>query len=101
MCTNICKCLKDFNTVVLIIIFGIVIGFCDCMGIITGIVLEDYGYSDSDAAVFGLMNLLGGIVGSLLFGCVVEKFKNYRNMIILTSLVTTVSPLWLLQTLPT
>jgi sugar phosphate permease len=85
---------------VLILIFGIVVGFVDCMGIITGIILEDYGYSDSDAAVFGLFFLLGGILGSIIFGCVVEKFKNYRAMIIVTSFFTTIAPMTLLQMLP-
>jgi predicted MFS family arabinose efflux permease len=79
---------------------GIVIGFVDALGIITGILLDDYGYSDSDAAIFGLIFLLGGILGAVIFGCIVEKFKNYRSMIILTALFTAIAPFSLLQVLP-
>jgi cyanate permease len=96
MCTNLGKCFKDANVVRLILVFGIIVGFIDTIGIISGIILEDYGYSDSDAAIFGLIFLVGGIVGSLLFGCIVERFKNYKNMIILTAAMTAITPLGLL-----
>jgi len=90
-CKNAYTCLKDSNVWSLLLIFGIVIGFVDAIGIISGIVLEDYEYSDGEAALFGLIFLVGGLIGSLFFGYIVEKQKNYRQMLIFLSLMTMIT----------
>jgi len=68
------------------VIFGSILGTFNTLGTITGEVAPFYRYSDVDSSLFGALFIVGGIVGSAIFGIAVEKTHAYRLSMRLISL---------------
>jgi len=68
-------------------------------GTIMGIICDTYGYTEGNISLFGGIFIFGGIVGSGVFGGIVEVYKNYKKALIAIALLTTLSPVGLLFTL--
>ena len=93
--------LKDKNAIILVVNFGIILGIMNTYGTIIGIITFNYGYSEGNTSLFGAIFILGGIVGSGVFGGIVEVYKNYRTALIIISWLTAVFPIALLFSFPT
>jgi hypothetical protein len=75
---GILKCVKDANIMRLIVVFGLVLGIMNTYGTAIGIICAQYDYTEDNASLFGAVFIGGGIVGSGVFGGIVEVKKNYR-----------------------
>ena len=69
---------KNKNALLLIIVFGLVMGMMNTYGTIIGILTAALGYGPTAASAFGATFIIGGIIGSAVFGVIVEIKKNYR-----------------------
>ena len=76
--TNMIKCFKDINTMLLIGLFGVVIGVLNTYATIIGIICSQYGFTEDNASLFGSIITASGIFGSFAFGAIVEAKKNYK-----------------------
>lgn len=99
MLDGIKKCLKDKNVITLTVVFGLVLGIMNTYGTAIGIVCAQYGYSEDNASLFGAVFIVGGIVGSGVFGGIVEVYKNYRVATIMICVATAITPIALLFSL--
>jgi len=77
------------------IIFGSITGTFNTLGTIIGEVAPFYRYSDNDSSLFGALFIVGGIVGSAIFGIAVEKTHAYRMSMRLISLFSCIGSLLL------
>jgi hypothetical protein len=78
LCTNIKKVIKEKNFVIMTLAYGMIIGSVNTYGTITGLICEDFKFSLNAASLFGAVFIFGGIVGSAIFGTIVEIKKNYK-----------------------
>jgi len=70
--------LKNKHAMRLVWCFGLVIGYANTYGSIVGILCTALGYKDKAASLFGVVFIVGCIIGSAVFGAIVEMFKNYK-----------------------
>ena len=63
--------------------FSQIIGCFNTLATIVAEMGEEYNYQDSDASLFGAMFIFGGMVGSVIFGIIVEKTHLYKICICL------------------
>ena len=89
-------CLRDKNLIYLVITFGIVLGIMTTYGTIIGIICAEYGYTDDQASLFGAVFIVGGIIGSGVFGGIVEVKKNYKVVTCVICVLTATTPVPLL-----
>lgn len=66
------------------------------LGTVIGIITTQYGYSASNASLFGAVFIVGGIIGSGVFGTIVEIKKNYKVVTCVICAITAISPIGLL-----
>ena len=66
-----------------------------------GLLCAEYGFSINATSLFGMMAISGGVVGSGLFGVIVEYRKNHKQVITLLSLFTIITPIMMLISLST
>ena len=95
------KILKNANFVKLIVTFGIIFGTVNTYGTIVGILANKFGYSDDSASLFGAVFIIGGIIGSGIFGGYVEVTRKYKAAMIAIGAIAVVAPLGLLSALYT
>ena len=56
-----------------------VLAFANTYGSIIGILVNEFGYNDEIASLFGVVSILGAIIGAIVFGIIVELFNNYKS----------------------
>lgn len=83
----------------LTVVFGLVLGIMTTYGTIIGIITSEYGYSDDNASLFGAVFIVGGIIGSGVFGTIVEIYKNYKSVTCVICTLTAITPITLLFSL--
>ena len=71
--------LKDKNAMKLVWTCGLVIAFANTYGSIIGILVNEFGYHDEVSSLFGIIFILGSIIGAVVFGVIVELFNNYKS----------------------
>ena len=71
-------------------------GLMNTYGTIIGILTAALGYGPEVTSVFGAVFILGGIIGSAVFGIIVEIKKNYRAVTIVICGISSVMPIVLL-----
>ena len=92
-------CLREPSLVGLVIVFGLILGLMNTYGTVMGIMAAQLGYSSGDSSTFGAVFILGGLVGSGVFGGIVEVKKNYKFITCAISLLTALFPIPLLFSL--
>ena len=92
-------CLKEPALVRLVVVFGLILGLMNTYGTIMGIVATQLGYSAANSSNFGAVFIVGGLVGSGVFGGIVEVKKNYKVVTCAISLLTAIFPIPLLFSL--
>lgn len=90
------KVLNDRNGVLLTIVFGLLLGIMNTYGTLVGIIANEYGFGTNAASLFGATFIFGGLVGSGVFGGIVETKKNYKSMLSLIGLLSTLLPIIML-----
>jgi len=93
---NIKSVFQNKNAMIAGLVFGLVMGVMNTYGTIMGIIADTYGYTPGNISLFGAIFIVGGIIGSGVFGGIVEVFKNYKKALIAIALMTVVSPIGLL-----
>lgn len=92
-------CMNNPNLVKLVIVFGLILGLMNTYGTIMGIVATQLGYTEADSSNFGAVFIVGGLVGSGVFGGIVEVKKNYKVITCVISILTALTPIPLLFSL--
>ena len=59
------------------------LGFANTYGSVSGILVVALGYNDDVSSLFGIMFIVGAIVGAAVFGTLVEIFKMYKSATII------------------
>ena len=77
------------------LIFGSITGTFNTLGTIVGEISPFYRYSDNDSSLFGALFIVGGIIGSAIFGIAVEKTHAYRLSMRLISIFSCLASLLL------
>jgi len=85
--------LTDKNGLLLTIVFGIILGIMNTYGTLVGIIANEYEFSTNAAALFGATFIIGGLIGSGVFGGIVETKKNYKKMLTIIAILTTILPI--------
>lgn len=67
----------------LLITFLMVIGAFNTLATIVSYLCSVWQYTDSEASLFGAMFIVGGIIGSIVFGIFVEKTQKYKVSILI------------------
>lgn len=93
---NTKKLLANSNFKKLIVTFGIVFGTVNTLGTVVGIMTNEFGFSDADASVFGAVFIIGGIIGSGVFGTYVELTRKYKLTMIMIGTIATLGPILLI-----
>jgi MFS family permease len=75
---DIAVVLKNKNFVLLMIVFALVMGMMNTYGTVIGILTAALNYGPTAASAFGAFFIIGGIVGSAVFGVIVEIKKIYK-----------------------
>eukprot|EP00352_Strombidinopsis_acuminata_P005577 CAMPEP_0176369182 /NCGR_PEP_ID=MMETSP0126-20121128/23114_1 /TAXON_ID=141414 ORGANISM="Strombidinopsis acuminatum, Strain SPMC142" /NCGR_SAMPLE_ID=MMETSP0126 /ASSEMBLY_ACC=CAM_ASM_000229 /LENGTH=142 /DNA_ID=CAMNT_0017727727 /DNA_START=866 /DNA_END=1294 /DNA_ORIENTATION=+ len=65
-------------------------------GTIVGIIANEYHFGTNASSLFGATFIFGGLVGSGVFGGIVETKKNYKAMLTLIGALTTIFPVAML-----
>lgn len=78
------------------IVFGIILGIMTTYGTIVGIIAYEYDFGTNASSLFGATFIFGGLVGSGVFGGIVETKKNYKAMLTLIGVLTTLFPITML-----
>ena len=60
------------------------------MGTIIGQAATGFGYTVDDASIFGALFIVGGIVGSVIFGVWVENTRSYKNAMVVICFLSTI-----------
>lgn len=71
-CSSIKQLLTNKDILMLMFVFGQVQGIFNCLGTVMGEASDAFGFSADDASLFGALFIVGGIVGSAIFGVWVE-----------------------------
>jgi predicted MFS family arabinose efflux permease len=87
---------KNKNFIILMVSFGIILGMMNTYGTIIGILTSALSYGPEAASVFGAVFIIGGIIGSAVFGILVEIKKNYRAATITICGISSIMPLALM-----
>lgn len=64
---------KDF--MVLTIFYGLVQSIQNTLGTIVAEVIEAFDYNSDDSSILGAVFIVGGVVGCVVFGIILEKTK--------------------------
>ena len=80
---NVIKVLHNKNACVLIFCFACVLGFANTYGSVSGILVVALGYNDNVSSLFGMMFIIGSIIGAAVFGTIVEIYKIYKTATII------------------
>ena len=75
------------------IIFSLNIAAQNTYATIIGEVTAAYGYSDLDITIFGIAFIIGGMLGSVVFGIVLEKWKCYKIVLVIIMVLSTGCPI--------
>ena len=78
------------DMMILVLLFGQMLGTSNTVGTIIGEVAPDLGYSANYASVFGALFIVGGSIGCAAFGVVVEKHQCYKKAVIVSCFFATV-----------
>ena len=96
---NTKKLLKDSNFMKLVVTFGIIFGTVNTLGTVVGIMTNEFGFTDSNASVFGAVFIIAGIIGSGIFGAFVEVTRKYKLTLIIIGVIATIGPIILASVL--
>jgi FLVCR family feline leukemia virus subgroup C receptor-related protein len=80
---SIVNLLSNRNMLVLMLAFGQIQGTFNTLGTIVGEATAKYGFSNDDASLFGALFIVGGIIGSVVFGIYVENTRKYKLSVFL------------------
>ena len=64
------------------IIFALTMAAQNTYGQIIGELAATYGYSDVDITVFGICFIVGGILGCIFFGIILDNWHNYKTVLV-------------------
>ena len=67
-------------------------GAVNTIATIIGLLGAEYGFGINATSLFGTMAIVGGVVGSGVFGAIVEYRKNYKTVIVVLSFFAVVIP---------
>ena len=79
------------NAMFLALTFGCILAFSNTYGSIAGVLCLNLGYKDSISSLFGACFITGSVIGSAIFGAIVEIYKVYKTSTMLICLIGTVS----------
>lgn len=96
---EIVTCFKEPALVRLVIVFGLILGLMNTYGTIMGIMATQLEYTAANSSTFGAVFIVGGLVGSGVFGGIVEVKKNYKVVTCVISVLTALLPIPLLFSL--
>lgn len=68
---------RDFR--IILIVFGGGLAFFNALLTLVDVIIEPYGFSQSDAGILGVSFILAGIVGSMLLAIYFEHYQNYKK----------------------
>ena len=77
------------------IIFSLNIAAQNTYATIIGEIAATFGYSDIDITIFGVGFIFGGMVGSVIFGLLLEKYKIYKTVLLVVMFLSTICPIFL------
>jgi cyanate permease len=83
--------LTNKGAILLMLIFGFIQGVFNTLGTVVGQIGNRFGYSTDDASTFGAVFIIGGLVGSAIFGIWVELKKKYKLSVIVISVLSFLS----------
>lgn len=87
---SIKKLFNNRDILILMVVFGQVHGSFNALGTIIGQAATGFGYSITDASLFGALFIAGGIFGSVIFGVWVEKTRSYKHAMVTIAAFSTI-----------
>jgi MFS family permease len=76
---NICLVLQNREFVYLTIAFGVGLGIINSVLTLTFQLIQPFGYTSSDAGLFGFMLIISGLVGSMIMAYMLETTRAYAT----------------------
>lgn len=97
---SIKKLFKVKEIWVLFLIFGQIQGTFSTLGTVMGSIADQFDYTVNDISSFGAVFILGGIIGSALFGINVEKTQQYKRAVTMICILSCLATIGLLFAFP-
>ena len=69
---------KNRNFVFLSISFALEYGNSIALGAVVSSLTKPYGYHPSDNAIFGVTYIVAGVIGSVIIGILLDKYRKYK-----------------------
>ena len=77
------------------VIFTLLYSCQNGLATVLGEIATVYGYTPEDSSLFGICIIAGAVVGSILYGMVLEKLKNYKTVLVVICVLSVISTLCL------
>lgn len=81
------------------IIFTLLYSCQNALATVLGEIATVYGYAPEESSLFGVIIIVGAVIGSILYGVLLEKLKNYKTVLIFICIASTISTVGLVFTI--
>jgi predicted MFS family arabinose efflux permease len=82
------------------IIFTLLYSCQNALATVLGEIATVYGFEPEEASLFGVTIIVGAISGSILYGYLLEKLKNYKSVLVFICIASTISTTALIYIIP-
>ena len=79
------------NFLVLLVVFGGVLGVFNTLGTVISEIGNAYEYTTDDFSMFGALFIVGGVIGSFVFGVYVDVTKRFQKSVLLICCLSVVT----------
>jgi sugar phosphate permease len=92
--------ISNKNFMLLFFVFIMIFGFYSSLSPIYGSLASIYKYSIGSIGINCLLFLLGGIISAFIMGAILDKYQNYKKMLIIICSLSIATSLLHFATLP-
>ena len=82
------------------IIFTLLYSCQNALATVLGEIATVYGFEPEEASLFGVTIIVGAVIGSILYGFLLEKLKNYKSVLVFICIASTISTTALIYIMP-
>jgi MFS family permease len=65
--------------------FGLAIGNFNTLATIIQPLIQPFGFNNNDSSVCGAMLVLLGIIGAAVYGFILDKYQNYKKLLLISN----------------
>lgn len=78
------------------LIFTLLYSCQNALATVLGEVATVYGYKPEESSLFGVIIIVGAVMGSIIYGVALEKLKNYKTVLVIICILSVISTVGLI-----